>query len=147
MLWIVLLLAAAAPAAPAQSGELFGTWSATYGQRVFQGAWTAAAQQEADIGYGTWRLLDASGKTVLGGAWSARKVKAEWRGSWRADVQGGGAYTGTWEAAVKAKGAAAFSELLETAIREVVSGGWALPDGRSGAWSIRAARAGTEPRP
>ena len=128
------------PLAEAQPGEIWGSWSATYGSRVYQGSWTADPKGDPDAGWGTWRLLDAAGNTLMGGSWSMRKAADEWRGSWRAEVKGSTAvYMGTWDSSFKKAGNAAFRDMLEAAAREVVSGSWAAPGGLHGAWSIRAA--------
>jgi hypothetical protein len=141
MRWIRLMLVLCVlPLADAQPGEMWGSWSATYGPQRYQGSWTADAKGESDSGWGTWRLLDAAGNTLMGGTWSMRKAADEWRGSWRAEVKGSAAvYMGTWDSSLKKAGNAAFREMLEAAAKEVVSGTWEAPGGRHGAWSIRAA--------
>ena len=140
MPWILLLIMLSAPLSCAQTGDLYGSWSATYGQRVFQGSWTLAGNGDADTGWGAWRLLDPAGKTLLSGTWSMRKVDDECRGSWRAEVKDSTVvYTGTWTSLLKQPGGTSrFRDMFEAAAKEVVSGAWAAPGGRSGAWSIRA---------
>ena len=138
---LALLLLAASLGLP-QTAELTGTWSAAYGRRVFQGTWTTTPSSEADVGIGTWRVIDASGKTQVEGYWSARKINNEWYGSWRAEVSNrGGVYSGTWDSSAKLPATSRFSDLLEAAVGEVVSGVWDISSRSGGTWSIRAVRA------
>ncbi|MGH9657456.1 MAG: hypothetical protein ACRD96_02870, partial [Bryobacteraceae bacterium] len=74
--------------------EIRGTWSATSGPRNFSGAWTAQIEGGPSEAWGTWAVLDAGGRVVLGGTWSANKMEKEWRGAWRAQAPGSAGYLG-----------------------------------------------------
>jgi hypothetical protein len=127
-------------AANAQSNRS-GAWSAKSSSGLtLGGRWTAVSNPMTGTVTGTWTLVDAQGKTVAGGAWSAAKSPARWSGAWRAVVAGrDGEYSGTWTSGVDLKGDARFADLFEKAIQSVVSGNWRV--GRqSGAWSIRTSK-------
>ena len=130
-----LLLVAAAPSA---ERELEGSFSALHGQSVITGAFTARLDAEADIGWGTWRTVDAAGKRTAAGTWAVRKIGNEWRGSWRARGTGQGAadISGTWTASSDLPVGSAFNRLLQSAVSKVVSGSWAS-GANKGTWSIR----------
>jgi hypothetical protein len=114
------------------------TWTATSSNgRTFVGTWTVVPDRVTGAVGGTWTLLDAQGRTVARGGWSATKTPAGWSGRWRAAPAGGGAeYAGTWSANVRLEPNAPFSDLFEGALQGV-SGGWRA-GGYSGSWSIRA---------
>lgn len=145
------LLVAAADASGAQAaarpdtvrlgwGTRSGAWSATNGSTTFMGNWTATPDTTHGTVTGTWTLADAQGATVAFGGWSAAKSAARWTGVWRANVTGrAGEFSGAWTSSVDLKPGARFVELFETAARTIVSGTW-NSGGRSGAWSIRAAK-------
>ena len=83
-------------------------------------------------------MIDANGRPVTNGGWSAAKSRTGWTGAWRAAVSGSKAeYSGTWSANVNLKADASFAELFKMAVQTVVSGKWRT-GGQSGAWSIRA---------
>ena len=115
------------------------TWSATSSAgRTFTGAWTAVADKTSGAVSGTWTLVDARGRTVTRGGWSAAKSPTGWTGAWRAAIAGSKAeYSGTWSADVQLKADARFADLFEAALQAVASGSWRA-GGQSGAWSIRA---------
>jgi hypothetical protein len=134
-------LASAAGQSPQPLGSIGrpNTWSATSNNgRTFAGTWTAKIDPATGTVSGTWTLIDAGGKTVMGGGWSAAKSKTGWSGSWRAVVSGRqGEYSGTWTADLDLPPNVPFSQLFERAASAVVSGRWRA--GRYfGAWSIRA---------
>ena len=115
------------------------TWSATTSTgRTFTGTWTAVADSKTGHVTGTWTLLDAQGRTVARGGWSAAKTPGEWTGRWRATVSGRNAeYSGTWSAKGGLQANAPLADLFAKAVQDVVSGRWRA--GRqSGAWTIRA---------
>ena len=124
--------------APAQTARS-GSWTAksTTGLAL-GGTWTAVADPTTGAVSGTWTLVDAQGRTVTRGGWSAAKSRTGWNGGWRAAVSGSKAeYSGTWSAKVSLKPDARFVDLFEKAVETAVSGNWRA--GRhSGAWSIRA---------
>ena len=149
---LVFLLVVTAFAAPRAQGvarqdtaaarpvERSGTWSATSaGGLRLAGTWTGKPDSTGATVMGTWTLVDAEGRTVASGAWSAAKSPARWNGAWRAVVSGRqGEYSGTWTGRPDLAGTAGFAELFEKAVQSVVSGTWRA--GRqSGAWAIRAA--------
>lgn len=128
-------------AAKAQSNP-FGTWSArsTSGLTLI-GTWTAVPDPKSGTVTGNWTLLDAQGKTLAGGAWSAAKEPTRWNGAWRAVVAGRtGEYSGTFTADIDSiglKGDARFVDLFEKAAQTIVRGGWRTGN-QSGRWAIRA---------
>ena len=124
--------------ADGQSGRL-NTWSARSSTgRTLGGTWTATADPSTGTVTGTWTLIDAKGRPVMRGGWSAAKKRTGWTGAWRAAVAGSKEeYSGTWSAGVDLKPEARFADLFKMAVQKVVSGNWRA--GRqSGAWSIRA---------
>ena len=114
------------------------TWSArTSAGRTFAGTWTAVVDPKTGTVTGTWTLVDAEGRPVTRGGWSAAKSPAGWTGSWRATVAGSKTeYSGTWSAGVALEPDAGFADLFKAAAQTVVSGKW-RSGGQSGAWSIR----------
>jgi len=82
-------------------------------------------------------LQEPSGKILMQGGWSASKAAQSWDGAWRATVSGRtGEYSGTWTSTTSLSPQARMAEMLESALRAVVSGTWKSGP-RSGAWSIR----------
>ena len=132
-----LLLLLPAPLLAVETRQLQGGWSATDGQHVFTGSWTARTQEEPDTGGGAWSLFNTSGDIVLSGAWSVRKAGGVWRGSWQARITRGRTFSGTWTAKTNAPASSGFAYLLEAAVSEMVTGTWKAEGGRSGGWSIR----------
>jgi hypothetical protein len=102
------------------------------------GTWTAIPDTTGETVTGTWTLVDAKGRTLAGGGWSASKSPAGWTGNWRAANFGTEhEFSGSWRAGVDLKPNAGFADLFEKAVQTVVSGRWRY--GRhSGAWSIQA---------
>jgi len=134
----LVLATFAASAILASGAEMKGTWSATRQSGYLAGAWTADAQPSGDV-TGKWMLQDTTGRILMQGGWSANKSVEAWNGAWRATVSGrNGEYSGTWTSAVSLSLKARLAEMLESALRAVVTGTWkAGPN--SGSWSIRAA--------
>ena len=121
----------------APGADLKGTWSATAQSGYLGGSWTAQADQSGGV-TGTWMLQEPSGKVLMQGGWSASKSARSWDGAWRATVSGrSGEYSGTWTSATSLAPQAHFTDMLESALRAVVTGTW-KSGARSGAWSIRA---------
>ena len=117
-----------------------GTWSASNGSVTFMGTWTAVPDTTRGTVAGTWTLADAQGTTVAYGGWAAAKSAARWTGMWRANVAGrDGEYSGTWTSSVDLNAGARLIDLFEKAAQTIVRGTW-NSGGRSGAWSIRAAK-------
>jgi hypothetical protein len=114
-----------------------GSWSAaTASGLTLMGTWTAVLDTTGTV-TGTWALIDAQGRTVAEGGWSAAKSPDEWAGAWRAVVAGrSGEYSGTWTADLADKSHTRLADLFEKALQTIVSGRWRV-DQRSGAWSIR----------
>lgn len=150
LLSVCLLFLVAVEGSAARAGVLHGTvgdgqsarpntWSAKSRTGLaLRGTWTAVADPTTGTVTGTWTLVDAKGRTVRHGGWSAAKSPAGWTGAWRGAVSGSKTeYSGTWSAGVDLKPNAPFADLFEMAVRKVVGGNWRA--GRqSGAWSIRA---------
>ena len=128
----------AASAVLASGADLKGTWSATAQAGNLAGSWTARPDQSGGVA-GAWMLQDATGNILMQGGWSASKSAQSWNGAWRAMVSGrAGEYAGTWTSTISLSPQARLAEMLESALRAVVSGTWKSGP-RSGSWSIRAA--------
>jgi hypothetical protein len=131
--------AGAQTAAPQAQPNL---WSARNNNgQMFGGTWTAVADTTNGTVTGTWTLVDAGGRTLANGGWSASKSPDGWIGNWRAANFGGTEheFTGSWRADVTLKASAGFSALFEKAVQVAVSGSWRMGN-NSGAWSIRTFR-------
>ena len=101
------------------------------------GTWTVIEHLKTGGVTGSWTLLDAQGRMVATGGWSAAKSTTGWTGSWRAAASGQrGEYTGTWTAKVDLKPAGGFADLFAKAVEAAVSGTWRAGP-RSGAWTIQ----------
>jgi hypothetical protein len=114
-------------------------WSARNSNgQVFGGTWTAEPGPTSETVIGTWTLVDAQGRTLANGGWSASKSPDGWVGFWRAANFSGTEheFTGSWKAGVDLKVTAGFSELFEKAVSSAVSGTWRMGN-HSGAWSIQ----------
>jgi hypothetical protein len=114
-------------------------WSARSSNgQIFGGTWTAVPDAKTGTVTGTWTLVDAQGRTMANGGWSASKSPDGWVGFWRAANFGGTEheFTGSWRAAVDLKVTAGFAELFDSAVVNVVSGTWRMGN-HSGAWSIQ----------
>lgn len=136
MFAIRVLLALATLAVLASAADLKGTWSATAQSGNLAGSWTAQTDPSGGV-TGAWMLQDATGTILLQGGWSANKSAQSWTGAWRATVTGrAGEYAGTWTSASSLPPQARLAEMLESALRAVVTGTWKAGP-RSGAWSIR----------
>jgi len=123
----------------ASGAEVRGTWSASsnISQRL-AGAWTAEAHPESGGLTGAWTLFDAGGKIVMQGGWSASKSLKAWNGAWRATIAGqAGEYSGTWTAQTPLTPEERLADMLESALRSLVTGTWKA-GANSGSWSIRA---------
>lgn len=132
-----VLVMFAASAILASGAELKGTWSATTQTGYLAGRWTAQPEQSGGVA-GTWMLQDASGKILMQGGWAASKSAQSWDGAWRATVSGrAGEYSGSWASTASLSPQASLADMLESALRAVVSGTWKSGP-RSGSWSIRA---------
>jgi hypothetical protein len=128
----------AASSVLASAAELRGTWSASAGGgQNLAGGWTAEAHQASGGVTGTWTLFEAAGKTVMAGSWSASKSPKGWSGAWHATAPGRGEYSGTWTAKTAIPPEAPLVDMLESALRAVVTGTW-KSGAHSGSWSIRA---------
>ena len=114
------------------------TWAARSSSgQTFGGTFTATEDAKTGAVTGSWTLLDAQGRSLASGGWSAAKSPSGWNGSWRAVATGrAGEYAGTWRASVTLKPGAGFAELFTEAVKQAVSGTW-QSGGRSGSWSIR----------
>lgn len=136
MFAIYVLVMFAASALLTSGGELKGTWSANTQSGNLAGSWTAQADQSGGV-EGVWTLQDATGNVLMQGGWSANKSVQAWSGAWRATVAGrSGEYSGTWTSTISLSSPAHLAEMLEAALRAVVSGTWKAGP-RSGSWSIR----------
>jgi len=137
MLAHCVLVTFAASAILVSGADLRGTWSAATQSGYLGGSWTAEANQSGAVS-GTWMLQEPSGKILMQGGWSASKSAQSWNGAWRAAVSGRtGEYSGTWASTVSLPAQSRMSEMLESALRAVVSGTW-KSGSSAGSWSIRA---------
>jgi hypothetical protein len=117
--------------------ELKGTWSATTQPGSLAGSWTAQPDPSGAV-TGTWMLQDATGRVLMQGGWAASKSAQSWNGAWRATVSGRtGEYSGMWTSTTSLSPQDRLAEMLDSALRAVVSGTWKAGP-RSGSWSIRA---------
>lgn len=131
------LLLSLAAAAAAQSARWHGTFAATAQGATLAGTWTAQAGKDPHTAFGSWALLNAAGKPIAAGTWSAAKAEDRWEGGWRARVESGREFSGGWTAHLTAGSGATMSELFEAAVKSMASGNW--QSGRAGGvWSIRA---------
>ena len=114
------------------------TWAARSGSgQTFGGTFTAIEDAKTGAVTGSWTLLDAQGRSLASGAWSAAKSPSGWTGNWRAVAVGRpGEYTGTWSASPGLKGSARFADLFAKAAQAAVSGTWRAR-GQSGSWTIQ----------
>jgi hypothetical protein len=142
---VFLILTAALHGAPAdqQTSSALGqrrvnTWAARSSTGVtLGGTWTVVEHLKTGGVTGTWTLLDAQGRAVASGGWSAAKSTTGWTGSWRAAATGQrGEYAGTWSAKVDLKPADGFADLFTKAAEAALSGTW-RSGSRSGAWTIQ----------
>jgi len=142
---VFLILTVALHGAPAdqQTSSALGqrrvnTWAARSSTGMTMGGtWTVVEHLKTGGVTGTWTLLDAQGRAVASGGWSAAKSTTGWTGSWRAAATGQrGEYTGTWTAKVDLKPAGGFADLFAKAVEAAVSGTW-RSGARSGAWTIQ----------
>jgi hypothetical protein len=140
---VFLLLAVTLDASTSQAPSALGqrranTWAARSSSGLMLGGtWTITEHLKTGGVTGAWALLDAQGRTVMIGGWSAAKTANGWTGSWRAAASGKpGEYTGTWTAKVDLKPAGGFAELFAKAAEAAVSGIWRAGP-QSGAWTIQ----------
>ena len=126
-------------ASGAQGGSRANAWAARSSTGLtLGGTWTATEDAKTGAVTGTWTLVDAQGRIVRRGAWSAAKAASGWTGSWRAIVEGqSGEYSGTWTARVDLKPAARFADMFAKALEAAVSGTFRA-GGVSGSWTIQA---------
>ncbi len=120
-----------------QSTSWRGAWTATGPGHGWKGTWTANVPDNPNIAFGTFTLDDESGKTVVQGTWSARKMEKRWEGAWQARVDNE-SYSGTWTARTPILSPSRLIDLLDLALSNPVMGSWHMGRNRSGAWSIRA---------
>jgi len=142
LLFSVFLASAAAAGAQSVPQAQPNLWSARNSNgQMFGGTWTAVPDTTNGTVTGTWTLVDAGGRTLANGGWTASKSPDGWSGNWRAANFGGTEheFTGSWRADVALKSSAGFAALFEKAIQAVVSGSWRMGS-NSGAWSIRTFR-------
>jgi hypothetical protein len=140
---LILAAAYAADASGQTQGNLGGTGVNTWAARsstglTLGGTWTATEDAKTGAVTGGWTLIDAKGRIVMRGTWSAAKAASGWTGAWRAFVEGKqGEYSGTWTAKVDLKPNAKFAEMFAKAVETAISGTFRA--GRvSGSWTIRA---------
>ena len=115
---------------------LQGGFNASAGPVVYRGKWSAAfSPGTPNTVAGRWILLNERNDIVLQGTWSARRSGAGWKGTWRARVERGRAYAGTWTATEPGPASKTFADMLQAATRGAVSGTWAA-GGFGGNWRL-----------
>jgi hypothetical protein len=113
------------------------TWAARSSSgQTLGGTWTVIEYLKSGGVTGSWTLLDAQGRMLATGGWSAARSPAGWTGSWLAAAGQAGEFTGTWTAKLDLKPAAGFRDLFAKAVEAAVSGTWRSGP-RSGAWTIQ----------
>ena len=134
---VVLLLALCLPAWGQQApATLQGGLNASAGPVVSRGKWSAAfSPGTPNTVAGAWILLNDSNDIVLQGTWSAQKVSSGWKGTWRARVERGRAYAGTWTASEPGPGSKTFADMLQAAVKGAAAGTWAT-GGYGGNWRL-----------
>jgi hypothetical protein len=110
-----------------------GRWIATAGGPPLHGRWSAQATGSRDEAIGSWSLLDQNDEVRMQGTWSARRSGHGWRGTWRAQVAGGGGLAGTWAAAPPVTGPT-FEDMLRATVDHQVSGTWRSGASHGGWW-------------
>ncbi len=102
LLLLCALLSKSVEASPQQLPVFGGKWTATVGQdRTMRGRWIGQMLPgEPNSAHGSWTLTDKSGKTVMRGTWSARKLGDAWQGTWSAQSGAQRSAKGTWKADV-----------------------------------------------
>jgi hypothetical protein len=138
LLLFLMVFPTADLAAQTLGRQRVNTWAARSSSgQTFGGTFTATEDAKTGAVTGSWTLLDAQGRQLATGGWSAAKSPSGWNGSWRAVATGrAGEYAGTWRASVTLKPGAGFAALFAEAVKQAVSGSW-QSGGRSGSWSIR----------
>ena len=108
------------------SPVLQGAFTASAGPATFRGKWSASvSSRQPNTVAGSWILLNDSNDIVLQGTWSAQKVGARWKGTWRARVLHGRAYSGSWTASEPGPGSKNFADMLQAAVKSGAAGTWA----------------------
>ncbi|HEY6936323.1 MAG TPA: hypothetical protein VI424_04185 [Terriglobales bacterium] len=134
---VVLLLALCLPAWGQQApATLQGGFNASAGPVVYRGKWSAAfSQGTPNTVAGSWILLNERNDIVLQGTWSAHKSGVGWKGTWRARVERGRAYAGTWTASEPGPGSKTFVDMLQASTKGAAGGTWAT-GGYGGNWRL-----------
>jgi hypothetical protein len=115
---------------------LQGAFTASAGAATYRGKWSATfSSRTPSNAAGAWILLNDRNDIMLQGTWSARKTGAAWKGTWRARVLRGRAFSGTWSASEPGPGSKTFADMLEAAISSGTAGTWAT-GGYGGNWRL-----------
>ena len=92
---------------------------------MYRGKWSASiSTRTPNAAAGSWILLNDRNDIVLQGTWSAQKSGAGWKGTWRARVQRGRAYSGSWAASEPGPSSKTFAEMLQAASKNGAAGTW-----------------------
>jgi hypothetical protein len=138
----VLLLLTVAAVAQQSAPPLRGTWTATAGPQVFQGAWSAQpVAKSPNTAMGSWSLVNASNQIVLSGTWAATKTARTWTGTWSARIvaargTSGRVFSGTWRTEAKASEVRTLGEMLQQTLQQEITGAW-RSGAISGTWSLK----------
>ena len=90
-----------------------------------------------NVAYGTWALLNESGRQVATGTWSVRKTNKRWEGAWHARLQSGLDLEGTWTAHSAIISASSMGALFDLGMSNIVRGTWRHGRDKTGNWAIR----------
>ena len=84
LLAIMSIVTMADAQAPSTLGRRGNTWAARNSSgQTFAGTWTASEDVKTGAVTGAWTMVDAQGRAVASGGWSAAKSPTGWSGSWR----------------------------------------------------------------
>ncbi|HEV2118407.1 MAG TPA: hypothetical protein VGR48_20380 [Terriglobales bacterium] len=124
------------PALGQEPAALQGSFIASAGPATFRGKWSASvSSRQPNTVAGSWILLNEHNDMVLQGTWSAQKSTAGWKGTWRARVLRGRAYSGSWTASEPGPGSKTFADMLQAAVKSGAAGTWAT-GGHGGNWRL-----------
>jgi len=122
-----VILALCLPAVSQQASPVLqGAFTASAGPGIFRGKWSARiSSRTPNAAAGSWILLNENKDIVLQGTWSAQKSGAGWKGTWRARVVRGPAYSGKWTASDAGPASKSFADMLQAAVKSGAAGTWA----------------------
>jgi hypothetical protein len=142
---VLAALVAALAFARQPARSLTGDWTATAGQQVLRGMWTAqTSSRTSNSVYGSWTLIAGDGELVAEGMWSARKSAGEWHGTWTARVANGRSLSGSWDAAITDPKIKTFAGMFQATLKKQISGYW-HSGGNHGDWWLQGSAHSSNP--